>query len=285
MATLGNIIWFILGGFVHLLFSLVLALVFAITIVGLPIAKALLEYVKIAAFPFGKSIITVSELKGNENVSVFSKIISVLLNIIWFPFGLIGAISCFSVGISCFISIIFIPFGIAYFRIGKYIFLPFGKRVVSKDQVGTNIPANEIKDKNEIKYSIFKYIIGGCALVMCSLFFVLPIVGYEEYRGNTISETATALDFFIGNGGVLHLPVIIILLLFPLILSSVALDNKSFKKISIASILCVIIQIIYYIVFNLLKSDTDKLLTSNWIVLSVYVALCTFSIICIKYDK
>ncbi len=51
-------------------------------------------------------------------------------NFLWFIlFGLIPGIIYFLCGVVCCITLVFIPFGIAYFRIAKLTFLPFGKTV------------------------------------------------------------------------------------------------------------------------------------------------------------
>lgn len=53
-------------------------------------------------------------------------------NLIWFIlFGLLQGIVCFLCGVICCITIVFIPFGIAYFRIARLAFLPFGKEVTT----------------------------------------------------------------------------------------------------------------------------------------------------------
>ncbi len=52
-----NIIWIIIGGIWIFLSHLVLALLFAITIIGLPFAKQHLKLAKLALFPFGKEVV------------------------------------------------------------------------------------------------------------------------------------------------------------------------------------------------------------------------------------
>jgi uncharacterized membrane protein YccF (DUF307 family) len=169
MTKFGNFIWFILGGAIWAISMLILAGIFAITIIGLPIARACLEFAKLAAFPFGKAVIRVTELYGKNNVSVASKVISVILNIIWFPLGLIIALSFFSIGIGCFVSIIGIPFGIAYFRMGKFCFLPMGARVVRKEEA--NEAANKYKmgSNNNIVQNISKKCRQCGTIYSCSL--------------------------------------------------------------------------------------------------------------------
>jgi uncharacterized membrane protein YccF (DUF307 family) len=147
MSALGNVIWFVFGGEILALFWLVVAGVFAITIVGLPIARACLEFAKLSAFPFGKEVIRDTELKGNDNVSTFSKVVSIILNIIWFPIGLILTICYLVAGIASFISIIGIPVGIVYVRMGKFLLFPIGSRVVSKKQAYASAAANEIEKR------------------------------------------------------------------------------------------------------------------------------------------
>jgi uncharacterized membrane protein YccF (DUF307 family) len=105
MTALGNVIWFVFGGEILALIWLLLAGIFALTIVGIPIARACLEFAKLSAFPFGREVIRDTELKGKDNVSTAVKVISILLNIIWFPIGLILSIVYLISGILSFISI------------------------------------------------------------------------------------------------------------------------------------------------------------------------------------
>ncbi len=55
MRTLGNILWFILGGWWNFLLYASLGVLFCITIIGIPVGKALFQYAKLMALPFGKS--------------------------------------------------------------------------------------------------------------------------------------------------------------------------------------------------------------------------------------
>lgn len=52
-----NIIWIIFFGWEIALMNLISALIFAITIIGLPFAKQNLKLAKVSLFPFGKEII------------------------------------------------------------------------------------------------------------------------------------------------------------------------------------------------------------------------------------
>jgi uncharacterized membrane protein YccF (DUF307 family) len=147
MSSLGNVIWFVFGGFVLAILWLIFAGVFAITIVGLPLARAFLEFAKLSAFPFGKEVIRDTELKGTDNVSGVSKVVSIILNIIWFPIGLALTVCYLAAGIGSFITILGIPVGIVYVRMGQFLLFPIGCRVVSKKQAYASAAANEMEKR------------------------------------------------------------------------------------------------------------------------------------------
>jgi len=147
MPALGNLIWFVFGGEILALLWLLVAAFFAITIIGLPIARACLEFAKLSAFPFGKDVIRETELKGVNNVSGIVRIIYIILNIIWFPFGLCLTIIYFALGLISFITIIGIPVGIVYVRMGQFLLFPIGARVVSKKQAQASATANELEKR------------------------------------------------------------------------------------------------------------------------------------------
>lgn len=145
MAAIGNVVWFVFGGEILALFWLVAAGVFAITVVGMPIARAFLEFAKLSAFPFGKEVIRDTELKGQDNVTGASKTVSMVLNIIWFPIGLVLTVCYFVLGIISFVTVIGVPVGVVYIRMGQFVLFPIGCRVVSKKQAYASATANEIE--------------------------------------------------------------------------------------------------------------------------------------------
>jgi len=147
MSALGNLIWFVFGGEIFACFWLIVAAFFAITIVGLPIARACLEFAKLSAFPFGKDVIRETELKGVNNVSGIARFIYIILNIIWFPTGICLTIIYFALGLISFITIIGIPVGIVYVRMGQFLLFPIGARVVSKKQAQASATANELEKR------------------------------------------------------------------------------------------------------------------------------------------
>lgn len=144
-----NLIWFVFFGWWQALTCLLLSLFFAITIVGIPIAKSLLQFAKLPAFPFGKEIIKETELKGTDNVSEIRKIFGIIVNIIWLPVGAMMAIMYVISGIVSFITIIDIPAGVVYIRSAKFVLWPIGAKCVSKKQAYATAVANEIEKRNK----------------------------------------------------------------------------------------------------------------------------------------
>jgi uncharacterized membrane protein YccF (DUF307 family) len=145
MAAIGNVLWFILGGAVLALFWLIVSALFYITILGAPIGRACFEFAKLSAFPYGKEVIRDTELRGNSNVSGFAKVVRVILNIIWIPIGISTTIAYFALGLLYGITIIGIPIAVVYIRMGKFLIVPFGARVVSKKRAAAAEVANELE--------------------------------------------------------------------------------------------------------------------------------------------
>ena len=121
MKFLGNILWFIFGGFISGMTWLITGLLWCITIVGIPVGVQCFKFASLAFFPFGKDI--------EYGVGV----VSTLFNIPWLIFGgLILAIENVVIGLLWCITIIGIPFGMQFFKIAKLALMPFGAKVVKK---------------------------------------------------------------------------------------------------------------------------------------------------------
>ena len=134
MALLGNIIWFIFFGWWNFLLYGFLGLVCYITIIGIPIGKALFQYAKLMTLPFGKVIIKETELKGKENVSAIRRVGGTIANILWLPIGIVTFIMNIGVMIACAITIIGIPVAIVIAKSCKFLLWPVGAKVITKDE-------------------------------------------------------------------------------------------------------------------------------------------------------
>lgn len=63
LSLLGNIIWFVFGGFWMALAHLVTGLLLIITIIGFPLGVANLKMAGLALAPFGKKVVTLAQAK------------------------------------------------------------------------------------------------------------------------------------------------------------------------------------------------------------------------------
>lgn len=74
LSTLGNVAWFLVGGWWIAILHLVLAVLLAITIIGLPLAAASVKMAGLAIAPFGKQIVPLSSLNSMVNVTIVSSV-------------------------------------------------------------------------------------------------------------------------------------------------------------------------------------------------------------------
>lgn len=125
MSILGNIIWFILGGFIMGALYILGGLFFCITIIGIPFGLQLMKIGLLSMMPFGSKVVL-----GEGEMGC----LSLVLNVIWILCGgielaimhlIIGAIFC--------ITIIGIPFGMQHFKLAKLAVLPFGQLATTKN--------------------------------------------------------------------------------------------------------------------------------------------------------
>lgn len=119
MKTLGNILWFVLGGLVVSLVLSVLGLALCLTIIGIPFGKQCFKIAGFVRWPFGKVVDTCYEAHP-------------VLNTVWAPFASIFALVDYIVGILLCVTIIGIPFGKQCFKLARLSLLPFGALVFSK---------------------------------------------------------------------------------------------------------------------------------------------------------
>lgn len=119
-----NILWFIIGGgFVAGIAWVLLGLLLAITVVGIPFAVAAFRIAGFAAWPFGRTLVDARTV-GDEQI-----VGTGLANLLWIVFaGIWLWISHVLAGIAYCVTIIGIPFGFAHFRLAAVSFAPLGKR-------------------------------------------------------------------------------------------------------------------------------------------------------------
>jgi uncharacterized membrane protein YccF (DUF307 family) len=141
MRTIGNLIWFLLGGVIMGLVWWLFGLIAFITIVGIPWGRACFVMGKFSFFPFGKEAISRKELTQQDDIGTSA--LGTIGNIIWFIFaGLWLAIGHVFSAIACFITIIGIPFGLQHLKLAGIAISPIGKTVVSKEVARAALAGN-----------------------------------------------------------------------------------------------------------------------------------------------
>jgi uncharacterized membrane protein YccF (DUF307 family) len=120
MGCLGNIIWFICGGFISGISWLIAGCLWCLTIAGIPVGLQCFKFASLCFFPFGKEVVY------GGGVGSF------LLNLIWLLVsGIPLAVESAALGIILCITIIGIPFGLQQFKIAKLALMPFGASIIN----------------------------------------------------------------------------------------------------------------------------------------------------------
>ena len=120
MKTLGNILWFVLGGFLSGMLWIIFGLLWCATIFGIPIGVQCFKLAAMSFWPFGRRI----EYNGGA--------VSFLINVLWFFLGGIEmAMVNLVVGLLLCVTVIGIPFGTQFFKLAKLSLAPFGAEIVS----------------------------------------------------------------------------------------------------------------------------------------------------------
>ena len=119
MSCLGNLLWFIFGGFISGLSWALAGCLWCITIIGVPYGIQCFKFASMSFFPFGKEIIY-----GGGTVSF-------LVNIIWILVsGIPLALEHVTFGCLLCITVIGIPFGLQHFKLAKLALMPFGASII-----------------------------------------------------------------------------------------------------------------------------------------------------------
>lgn len=119
MRTLGNFLWFIFGGALTGILWSIAGVLWAVTVIGIPVSKQCFKIAGLCFFPFGKTVV----FKGGVG--------SLLLNIVWIATtGWELAVEAAVIGIVFCITIVGIPFGRQYFKIARLALTPFGAEVI-----------------------------------------------------------------------------------------------------------------------------------------------------------
>lgn len=121
MRLLGNILWFILGGFVMAVSWFATGILWCLTIIGIPVGIQCFKFAALSLWPFGKEIVY------HPSTGSF------LLNVIWIVVsGWVLAVEHIVTGILLAITIIGIPFAKQSIKLARLALMPFGAEIVNR---------------------------------------------------------------------------------------------------------------------------------------------------------
>lgn len=127
MKLFGNIIWVVFGGFLMSIGYIISGIILMITIIGIPFGIQVIKLSSLALWPFGRVVKHKQQTAG---------CLSTGMNVIWiFIGGLWLALGHVFWGILFFITIIGIPFGKQHFKLAAIALTPFGREVVSENNI------------------------------------------------------------------------------------------------------------------------------------------------------
>jgi hypothetical protein len=136
-----------------------------------------------------------------------------------------------------------------------------------------------------------KMIVKIVGLVLCVLFFVLPVVqcSQDSSLNATSWQIATKTGKLMDNADKGY-PVAFVLLLIPIVLLVMAFINKSFAVLRIISIAGLIAKCAFIVVANIILKSGDLegafVLTSYvWLIIVIYAGLIGFTQYCIIKKK
>lgn len=127
-----NILWFVFGGLLSGLLWYLAGLIMALTIIGLPWARACFMLGNFNFAPFGRDVVSRKDLSGESDIGTGP--LGLIGNVIWFVlFGWLLALSHLFWAVALALTIIGIPFAIQHIKLAGAALFPIGKTVVSNE--------------------------------------------------------------------------------------------------------------------------------------------------------
>ena len=124
-----NVLWIVFGGAWMALGWVVAAVIMAITIVGLPWARAALNIAAYTLLPFGQRAVSRAEYTGRENVG--TGLLGFVGNLVWLVLaGWWLALGHLVTALLLAVTVIGIPFAWAHLKLAGIALWPIGKMIV-----------------------------------------------------------------------------------------------------------------------------------------------------------
>jgi uncharacterized membrane protein YccF (DUF307 family) len=129
-----NILWIVTGGVWMALGWLIAALIMAVTIIGLPWARAALNLAAYSFLPFGQKAVDRREWTGQEDLGTGP--LGAIGNVLWLILaGWWLALGHLITAVALAVTIIGIPFAWAHLKLAGIALWPIGKMIVPSDSV------------------------------------------------------------------------------------------------------------------------------------------------------
>ena len=129
MSLLLNLLWIIFGGLWMAVGWIVAAVIMAITIIGLPWARAAFNIASYTLLPFGRKAVSRAEHLGSHDIGTGP--FGLLGNIVWLVLaGWWLALGHLLTAILWAVTIVGIPFAWAHFKLAGIALWPIGKVIV-----------------------------------------------------------------------------------------------------------------------------------------------------------
>jgi uncharacterized membrane protein YccF (DUF307 family) len=139
VALLLNILWIVTGGIWMAIGWVIAGVIMAITIVGLPWARAAFNIAQYTFVPFGFEAVPRNEVTGEHDIGTGT--FGAVGNIIWLVFaGWWLALAHVITAIMLAVTIIGIPFAWAHVKLAGLALWPIGKTIVARDQLRYSRP-------------------------------------------------------------------------------------------------------------------------------------------------
>lgn len=129
MRTLLNILWLLCGGALNALHWYLVGVLMAVSVVGLPWARACFMLGNFTLWPFGRQMVDRRLL--NDKPDLGTGCLGTVGNILWLIFaGWHLALAHLTLALGCAVTIIGIPFAIQHFKLALASLMPIGQSVV-----------------------------------------------------------------------------------------------------------------------------------------------------------
>jgi len=129
-----NILWVLTGGIWMAFAWLLASVIMAITIIGLPWARAAFNIASYTLLPFGRTAVSRDEWEGRTDFGTSP--LGFIGNLIWFLLaGWWLALGHILTALALAVTIIGIPFAWAHLKLAIISLWPIGKRIVSNEEL------------------------------------------------------------------------------------------------------------------------------------------------------